>query len=109
MHDNRIMKINRVWLWVSLVTWLLAAGLLLLALLRREPTLDVFFGMLPFCLLWGGIMMLYFVGIPLRIALNLICKERRQQRLWETVMCVIAFLTLSLVFLMGVLYFPPDW
>jgi len=109
IHDSRILEINRRWLWVSLVAWFLAAGLLSLSWLRQEPTLDVFFGTLPFCLLWGGIMMLYFVGIPLRIALNLIIKERRRERLWETVMCVIAFLTLTLVFVLGVLSFPPDW
>jgi hypothetical protein len=59
------------------------------------------------CAFHAGMWMLYFVGIPSRVALNVIFKERRRQRFGETVMCVVAFLSLSLAFLMGILY-PPE-
>lgn len=39
--------------------------------------MEVFFGALLFCLLWGDIVMLCFVRIPLRIAQNLIDRDRR--------------------------------
>jgi hypothetical protein len=109
IRDNRNLKIDRFWSRVSFVAWLLAAGLLLVPWWRREGGgLDVFFTMAFACLLWGEVVMLYFVGIPLRIALNLIFKERRRQRLWETVMCVVAFLIMSVVAYMVIWVYPPS-
>jgi NADH:ubiquinone oxidoreductase subunit 6 (subunit J) len=109
IHDNRLVTIDRLWLWVSLVAWLPAAGLFLWPWWHElGGRLDEFFGMVFVCLLWGGILMLYFVGIPLCIALNLIFKERRRQRLWETVTCVIAFLSLSLAYYLMAHIYPPE-
>jgi hypothetical protein len=108
--DNRIARIDRLWLWVSLVAWGLAA--IYVPWWFGEWDLEHYglaelLTVISIGLLHGGIVMLYFVGIPLRIALNLIFKERRRQRLWETVMCVIAFLSMSLAHLTGILYPPP--
>jgi hypothetical protein len=109
-HDNRLFRIDRLWLWTSLVAWLVIAAYMwwelnitwkLHGVERLGPTF--------LCLLWGGILMLYFVGIPFRIVLNLIFKERRRQRLLETIMCVIAFTTLTSVFVMAVRSYPSDW
>ena len=74
IHDDQIVKIDRLWLRVSLVAWLLAAGLLLLRVWWLG--LDVLIGMAP-CVICGGIAALYFVGIPFRIAVNLVLKVRR--------------------------------
>ena len=109
IHDDQIVKIDRLWLRVSLVAWLSATGWLVLTCWRQEPTWEVLFGVLPICLIWGSVLMLYFVGIPLRIVLNLIFKERRRQRLGETVMCFVAFLTITLVFVLAVRTYPPGW
>ena len=102
-------NIDRLWLWISIIVWLLATGWLLFTWWCREPTLNVLFGAIPVCLLWGGILTLYFVGIPLRIALNLIFRDRRRQRLLETVMCVVAFVTLTSLFFLAIRFYPRDW
>ena len=102
-HNNRISKIDRLWRRVCFVTWLLAAGLIYWPVLRwarGKPEDFVLWAFLS--LVDGAIVMFYFVGIPLRIALNLIFKERQPQRLWETVMCVIVFFVMSVVAYMSI-------
>lgn len=109
MPDNRISRIDCLWQRVSLVVWLIATCLFLLPWYCREGGgLGVFLGMLTACLTWGGIVMLYFVGIPLRVAMNLIFKERRRQRLRETMICVLTFLVMSVLAYMTIWLYPPS-
>jgi hypothetical protein len=109
-RDNRFSKIDRLWLWVTLAAWLLITSLILLPWWYREGGgLDLFFGLLSVCLLWGGFAAFCLIGIPLRIVLNLIFKERRRQRFLETVMCIVAFLTMSWILIAFILTYPPDW
>jgi hypothetical protein len=108
-HDRRRLKGDRLWSWVSLAAWLYATGCLLLPWwLNEGEGVGEFFGMLPLCLIGGGWVMLYFVGIPLRVGLNLAVGERRRARLWETLMCVVAFVVMSIVAYMFIWVYPPS-
>ena len=111
IQDNRISKTNRLWRRVCFVLWLLMAGWNYLRMLwwwsaRGKPEDFVFWAILA--LVGGGIVTFYLVGIPLRVAPNLIVKERRRPRLGETVMCVIAFLVMTWVFYLGLFKYPPE-
>ena len=102
------MKIDRFWLRVYVVAWILIATFLAFNWWLQGHGLDELFGLFALCSAWGGLVTLYLVGIPLRIALNLIFKERRRQRLWETVMCAIAFLTMSTIAYLVIRVYPPS-
>ena len=108
-RDSRSSKIDRFWLWVSLATWLAATiAFLLSSWLQIGGGVEVPFVLAFPCTLWGGILMLYFVGIPLRVALNLILKERRRKRLWETVMCIVVFVIMSYIAYLVTWVYPPS-
>ena len=98
---NQNPKIDRLWFLISMAAWI---AILPYAVRRQDWQLTgknelvVLGSVFVVCVLKAGFLMLYFVGIPSRIALNLALKERRRNRLWETVTCVVAFVSMSLVF-----------
>jgi hypothetical protein len=102
------MKTDRLWLWLALTVWIAMAVCLWWRINVSWNWAD-WFGPIFLGLLWGGLGMLYFVGIPLRIILNLVVKERQRERLRETIMCIIAFLSMTLIFFLAILNCPPGW
>jgi hypothetical protein len=55
------------------------------------------------------VLTLHFVAIPLRIVLNLIVPQRRRKYLWETIACVVAFLSLSFVAYVTIASYDPSF
>jgi hypothetical protein len=101
--ESRDDKIDRLWLRTSIAAWIPVSGLVFLMFLRKEAwyggwdaALSVLSLGLLVAAIWGAIMTLHFVSIPLRIALNLIVRQRRRKYVWETVAGALAFLCLSL-------------
>lgn len=97
-QENRVAKIDRLWLWVCLVVWISATGYIVSRGSEQTVGAVVVTSQVVLGLLAGGIWMLFFVGMSLRIALNLLVTERRRQRVRETVICVVVLLAGGLVF-----------
>jgi hypothetical protein len=102
--DRRLPRIDRLWFWTIFAAWNAITAYLWSELKQRDTE-----GMVAtfFSLTGGIILTLYIVGIPLRIVQNLIFKERRRQRLLETMMCIIAFIIMTSVFVMAVRSYVP--
>lgn len=113
LDEKRVAKIDSLWLGICLVAWIPTAGSLMMQhgiSLAHGVTPFMLFGLLFESLVdlfWGGIWVMYFVGIPLRILVNMLFRERRRQRLGETLMGLVTFLILSLSAFMAVNYPPP--
>ena len=102
--------IEKRWLQINIAVWLV-----IWALLFAEGFLHDFrlggnvaweFGLLTTGV-GAGIITLFVIGIPMRVAMNLIVKNRRMQCLKETVVCIVAFAILCWVWYTCV-KFPPE-
>lgn len=104
MPDNRNNRIERMWLLGSVIAWILISGVFLLYFLyfpvidagevRWAEVPSTLLNYVVFAAIVGGVITLQLISIPSRIILNLILAERRRKRLWETVLCIAAFLAI---------------
>jgi hypothetical protein len=62
-----------------------------------------------FALVGGAILTFIAVSLPFRVFQNLTQLERRTVRLWETVWCILAFLSLVYMVILMIISYPPDW
>ena len=98
LRDN---EIDRLWLQASITAWIPISGIVLLIFLGKEAWYggsDAALSVLPLGvvvgLMWGAVITLHVVSIPLRILLNLVPRTRRWKCRWETVACAAAFAAL---------------
>lgn len=61
---------------------------------NTDPYIAAFFGLIPMSL----IVTLFLVGIPSRILMNLMVKDRRRKCWFETLVLVLTFVALGLAF-----------
>jgi hypothetical protein len=57
----------------------------------------------------GSILAFIAVSLPFRVFQNLTQPERRTVQLWETVRCVLAFLSLVYLVISLIISYLPDW
>src|SRR5262245_9823072 len=79
-------------LWVTTSLWHFFTAIP--DLIRERHDADDYFGMAFVCALIGLVFALFFVGIPLRIAVNLWFPDRRRTKRKETIWCVAVFVIL---------------
>ena len=93
MDENRDKRFDRVWLVGSVLAWVPISGVIMAICNRKAGGLES--SELPeiafMAAILGGLVTLFVVSIPSRIAINLIVEERRVKRRWETLLCVVAF------------------
>jgi hypothetical protein len=70
---------------------------------------SVVFSEIVLALVVGAILTFIAVSLPFRIVQNLTQPERRTVRIWETVWCILTFLSLVYVVIMTIISRPPDW
>jgi hypothetical protein len=101
-------RTNKRWLIVSLRAWGLISALLFVRMCVvgrfAEFTLAI-----CFALVGGAILTFIAVSLPFRVFQNLTQLERRTVRLWETVWCILAFLSLVYMVILMIISYPPDW
>ncbi len=108
MGSDQEERTNRRWLIVSLGAWGLISALLFVRMCVvgrfAELTLAIYFA-----LVGGAILTLIAVSLPFRVFQNLTQPERRTVRLWETVWCILAFLSVVYLVILMITSYPPDW
>src|SRR6516225_3088497 len=105
MEIDQEERTNRRWLIVSLRAWGLISALLFVRMCVVGHVTDVTFD-ICLALVAGAILTLIFFSLPFRVFQNLAQPERRTVRLWETVWCILAFLSL-LYFLISLIMSYP--
>src|ERR1700677_1283267 len=85
-------RTNRRWLIVSLCAWGLISALLFVRVCV-VGLVSVVFSEIVLALVGGAILTFIAVSLPFRVFQNLTQPERRTVRLWETVWCILAFLS----------------
>jgi tryptophan-rich sensory protein len=70
---------------------------------------SVVFSEIVLALVVGAILTFIAVSLPFRVFQNLTQPERRTVRIWETVWCILAFLSLVYVVILAIISRPPDW
>ena len=89
-------KIDLLCVGVSVIAWIPISGAVFLKGLRMGWSAEYSDLPMEVCIaaILGGVITFQLVSLPTRIVLNLILPERRRQRIWETVACIVTFLTL---------------
>jgi hypothetical protein len=101
-------RTNRRWLIVSLCAWGPISALLFVRICV-VGLVSVVFSEIVLALGVGAILTFIAVSLPFRVFQNLTQPERRTVRLWETVWCIFAFLSLFYVMILAIISRPPDW
>jgi hypothetical protein len=99
VDENRDNKIDRRWLVGNVFGWISIFGLMLAGASRNAgvfqslevPTIVIAPLVIIVIAAWSCVATLLFVGVPSRIAINLIVPERRRKRWLETLLCVVTF------------------
>jgi hypothetical protein len=107
MATNQEERTNRRWLIVSLIAWGLISALLFVRMCvvgLAEVSVMILFAPVS-----GGILTFIAVSLPFRVFQNLTQPERRKARLRETVLCILAFLSLVYMVISAIISYPPDW
>jgi hypothetical protein len=71
--------------------------------------ISVVFSEIVLALVVGAILTFIALSLPFRVFQNLTQPERRTVRIWETVWCILAFLSLVYVVILAIISRPPDW
>gem|GEM_PF-5183191 len=103
---------DRIWLLAWAVPAISIAVYFFVSIIRHDPPFshadwDDLMLLALTAAFFGALASLFFVGIPLRLAQNLLIKERRFSYRWETVALLVAFASLGFV-IYGSLAFPPE-
>jgi hypothetical protein len=101
-------RTNRRWLIVSLCAWGLISALLFVRVCV-VGLVSVVFSEIVLALVGGAILTFIAVSLPFRVFQNLTQPERRTVRLWETVWCILAFLSFFYMVISAVINYEPDW
>ena len=101
-------RTNRRWLIVSLCAWGPISALLFVRICV-VGLVSVVFSEIVLALVVGAILTFIAVSLPFRVFQNLTQPERRTVRLWETVWCILAFLSVVYVVILTIISRPPDW
>ena len=101
-------RTNRRWLIISLCAWGLISALLFVRACVVGRFAEVTFAIF-LTLVGGAIVTFVAVSLPFRVFQNLTQPERRTVRIWETVWCILAFLSLVYVVILAIISRPPDW
>jgi hypothetical protein len=101
-------RTNRRWLIVSLCAWGLISTLLFVRVCV-VGLVSVVFSEIVLALVVGAILTFIAVSLPFRVFQNLTQPERRTVRLWETVWCILAFLSFFYLVISVIISYPPDW
>jgi hypothetical protein len=101
-------RTNRRWLIVSLRAWGLISALLFVRMSVVGHVAEVTFS-IGLALVCGGILTFVGFSLPFRVFQNLTQPERRTVRLWETVSCILAFLSFLYMLISMIISYPPDW
>jgi hypothetical protein len=108
MGIDQVARTNRRWLIVSLSAWGLISALLFVRVCV-VGLVSVLFSAIVIALVGGGILTFIAVSLPFRVFQNLTQPERRMVRLWETVWCILAFLSFVYLVISVIISYPPDW
>jgi hypothetical protein len=101
-------RTNRRWFIVSLCAWGLISALLFVRVCV-VGLVSVVFSAIVLALVGGAILTFIAVSLPFRVFQNLSQPERRTVRLWETVWCILAFLSFFYMVISAVINYEPDW
>lgn len=107
MESTREELTDRRCLVVSLRAWGLISAILFArgcAVSRTEFTLTIFLALVS-----GGILTVIAVSLPFRVFQNVTQPERRKARLRETVLCILAFLSLAYMLISAIINYPSGW
>ncbi len=101
-------RTNRRWLIVSLCAWAVISALLFVRVCVVGHV-SVVFSAIVLALVGGAIFTFITVSLPFRVFQNLTQPERRTVRLWETVWCILAFLSFFYLVISLIINYEPDW
>jgi hypothetical protein len=101
-------RTSRRWLIVSLCAWGLISALLFVRVCV-VGLVSVVFSAIVLALVAGAILTFIAVSLPFRVFQNLTQPERRTVRLWETVWCILAFLSFVCMVISAIINYEPDW
>ncbi|SIO67946.1 hypothetical protein SAMN05444166_8474 [Singulisphaera sp. GP187] len=105
-------RVDRIWLLAWAAAAITIAGYIVGSILLHDPPhllADRIYlmGLALAATFHGALGAMFFVGIPLRLAQNLLIKERRFSYRWETVALIIAFASLCFA-TYGMIVYPPE-